>query len=432
MKKKLISICCALALLLAAAVPASALSGEETRAADTLYTLGLVRGFGSGDYDLSADATRAQTAALLIRLAGAESAAAADNWISGFRDVPAWVEDAVNYASHQGWVSGTTDVTFSPSRAVTANAACAFLLRMLGYSDAKGEFSVSGAALFAQHIGLTTQLYEGTLSRGELFELAASALTFSYKDGSGTVIGRLVSGGSVSRASANALGLLTQTLTARQAADRSTAAVFQLNCYENQTYIDAGTPSATASGFFLSADGVAVTNYHSIDGAIQASVTLSTGESYPVEKVLWYDTGEDLAVLRISMTSDKGVKTSAFACLNAVSSSDLRRGDAVYAIGSPLGQGLSISSGIVSDTARTIERYTLPCIMDTADISQGSSGGALLNVFGQVIGVTSGAYVYGNNMYLAVPIDPVLKADLSGEGWTLAQVAAKEAASAAA
>ena len=60
--------------------------------------------------------------------------------------------------------------------------------------------------------------------------------------------------------------------------------------------------------------------------------------------------------------------------------------------------------------------------MSTADISQGSSGGALLNVYGQVVGVTSGAFVFGNNMYLAVAIDPVLKADLTVEGQTLDQV----------
>ena len=68
--------------------------------------------------------------------------------------------------------------------------------------------------------------------------------------------------------------------------------------------------------------------------------------------------------------------------------------------------------------------------MNTADISQGSSGGALLNVYGDVIAVTSGAYTYGNNMYLAVPVDPVLTADLTVSGLTLAEVAELEAESA--
>jgi len=60
--------------------------------------------------------------------------------------------------------------------------------------------------------------------------------------------------------------------------------------------------------------------------------------------------------------------------------------------------------------------------MDTADISNGSSGGALLNVYGQVIGITTASYRYGNNMYLAVPINAIQDVDLTVEGQTLKQV----------
>lgn len=49
-----------------------------------------------------------------------------------------------------------------------------------------------------------------------------------------------------------------------------------------------------------------------------------------------------------------------------------------------------------------------------------------MNALGQVIGVTSGAYTYGNSMYLAVPIDPVLSADLTVQGWTLKEVKERE------
>ena len=69
-----------------------------------------------------------------------------------------------------------------------------------------------------------------------------------------------------------------------------------------------------------------------------------------------------------------------------------------------------------------MDRYALPCVMNTADISKGSSGGALLNVYGQVVAVTAGAYTYGNNMYLAVPADLVLETDLTAPGLTLAAV----------
>ena len=428
MKKRLFALLCALVLLTTAIPSAGALAGEANRSADILSTLGLVNGTTNAGYDLTAPATRAQAAVLLVRLAGAEEAAAADPWFAGYRDVPAWCKDAVDYATHQGWLTGITPLDFQPNTAITANAWCTSLLRMLGYSDENGDFSVSDAALFAQRIGLISVAYSGTLTRGDMFEIARDALTFSYKDGSGPLIEHLVDSGCTSRSAASALGLLAPELTARQVADRHMAAVFRLDLYKTQEEIDAGTPSANASGFFIMSDGLAVTNYHTIDGGIYATATLSTGEVYPVEKVLYYDAAIDIAVLQVSPTSTTGKTTSAFAFLELAGTHDIRAGDTVYALGNPLGLGLAVSSGIISATARDVERYALPCVMSSADISQGSSGGALLNVYGQVIAVTSGAYLYGNNMYLSVPVDPVLTADLSGEGLTLKQVADIQAA----
>lgn len=426
MKKQFFALLCALALLAGAVPAAAALEGEALRAADALATLNLVE--AGADYALDEPATRAQAAVLLVRLAGAEQAAAKDLWISGFTDVPAWANTAVTYAAHQGWVSGVTVTAFKPNNTVTANAWCAMLLRMLGYSDKSGDFTVSDAAAFAQRIGLVSRAYDGPMTRGELFEAMRDALTFSYRDGSGTVIARLVERGVSTRAAANALGLLDETLTARQVADRHMAAVFRLDTYKTQKEVDANDPSANSSGFFISAEGLAVTNYHSIDGAIGAAAVLSTGESYPVEKVIYYDPGIDIAVLRVSRTSTDRRTTSAFAYLDLVGTGDIRPGDEVYTLGNPLGLGMAVSSGIISATGRDVERYTLPCVMNTADISKGSSGGALLNIYGRVIAVTSGAYTYGNNMYLAVPVDPVMEADLTVEGQTLAEVAKAEAA----
>ena len=402
MKKRLLSLLCVLVLTVSVIPAASALEGEAARAADTLSTLGLI----DSTYNLDAPATRAQAAVLLVHLAGAEQAAAADNWLAGFRDVPASIAQEVNYAARQGWITGVTATAFRPDAALTANAWSAFLLRMLGYSDKAGDFTIADAAGFAQRIGLFPIAYTGTLTQGDLFEMAADALSFSYRDGSATVIGRLVSQGTVSRAAANALGL------------------FRLDTYETEAYRDEGLVTGEASGFFITEDGLAITNYHSIADAVSATATLSTGDVYEVERVIYYDPDIDIAVIRVSHAALKGHDTSAFATLDIADSGtgDLRAGDTVYAIGNPLGLGLAVSSGIVSATQRDVERYALPCVMSTADISEGSSGGALLNVYGQAVAVTSGAYVYGNSMYLAVPIDPILTADLTGEGLTLPEV----------
>ena len=429
MKKQLLALFCALILLAGVVPSAAALEGETLRSADTLATLNLVNGTGT-DYALESPVTRAQAAVLLVRLAGAETAAAKDSWISGFRDVPAWAHSEITYAAHQGWVTGVTVIDFKPNSTLTANAWLTMLLRMLGYSDKAGDFTVHDAPAFAQRIGLVTRSFTGTMTRGDVFETMVGALTFSCKDGSATVIDRLISSGTCTRASANALGLLNEELTAREVADRHMAAVFCLDVYATIDKYYAEMPSGNASGFFISPDGLAVTNYHSIEGGAYAVATLSNGETYEVKDVVYYDPDIDIAVIRVSQTSTDHKTTSAFAWLELAGTDDIRAGDAVYTLSNPLGLGLAVSSGIISSTAREVDRYALPCVMNTADISQGSSGGALLNVYGQVIAVTSGAYTYGNNMYLAVPVDPAMTADLTAEGKTLAEVAKLENASA--
>lgn len=430
MKKKLIALFCLLSLLLTT-VPAAALEGEALRSADLLATLNLVNGKENGDYALDTPATRAQAAVLLVRLAGAESAAKKDSQRTSFRDLPVWARDEIVYAARQGWAYGASASAFNPNEPISANAWFGMLLRMLGYSEKANDFRPEDAPAFAQRIGLVSGSYSGNLTRGDLFASMAEALQFSYKGQDLTVLENLIQTGTCSRYTANALGLLNRELTARQVADRHMSAVFCMDLYNNEAAVSDKTPTSNASGFFISADGLAVTNYHSIEGSLYATATLCTGDVYEIDRVIYYDKEIDIAVIRVSQTSVTNQTTSAFAYLDLAGTDDIRHGDIVYTLGNPLGLGLAVSSGIISDIARDVDRYQLPCVMNTASISQGSSGGALLNVYGQVIAVTSGAYTYGNNMYLAVPVDPVLTADLSANGRTLAAVAIIEAANAA-
>lgn len=421
MKRKLMALFCAFILLAGTVPTAAALEGEILRTADILSTLRVLE---DTDYRLEDTATRGEAAVLLVNLSGGKWAARSGLYTTPFHDVYS-IRNEVAYGAHQGWFAGVTKTEFCPDTPLSANTWCTFLLRMLGYSDKNGDFAVADAAVFARRIGLTTCTYTGTLTRAELFRSAQEALHFSYRDGSGTVMDKLLSSGTCTRAAANALGLLDESLTVRQIADRHMAAVFSLNGYtSDQNYID-NKPSQNASGFFISADGIAVTNYHSIQGCMHAVATLASGERYPVESVLWYDAQMDLAVLKISRTSREDRTTSAFAYLDLVGTKDLRAGDTVYTLGNPLGLGLAVSSGIVSDPIRTVERYSQPCVMNTADISEGSSGGALLNVYGHVIAVTSGAFAYGNNMYLAVPVNPITELDFSSSGTPLRELAKK-------
>ena len=181
---------------------------------------------------------------------------------------------------------------------------------------------------------------------------------------------------------------------------------------------DQGENASVGTGIIMTSDGYIVTNAHVISGGRSCWIALDTGYTYDAELV-GYDEDQDLAVLKAVDAED--LPTAEFG-----DSDQCRVGDTVYAIGNPLGLGLAISSGIIGSTAHELDRYALPCIVNSADISRGSSGGALMNAHGQVIGVTSGAYTYGNNMYLAVPVNPVMTADLTGPGWTLEEVKAIE------
>lgn len=400
MKKRIFSLLCALTLLLVVVPSAAALEGESQRAADTLASLQVVQGY-DGEYHFNQNVTRSEAAVLLLRFSGSSVTNS---------------DTALSDGKAKGWLSRTVP----QDGEVSADEFCASLLRMLGYMDiGSGD---DGGAIFARRIGLTTRDYDGSLTQGEVFQILRDALPFSYAGG-GAAYQRLVEKGLCSQSAVNTLELQNKELTARQVADHHMAAVFQLDTYYTDSAYQKGLSSNGGSGFFISPDGLAVTNYHTIDEAVHATVTLVTGEVFEVERVLFYDSDADLALLRISKTAkDRKTTVPFFACMEMAKEPDLRRGDLIYTIGVPLGITMTISDGVVSAVNHTVDGFSLPCVINTADISHGSSGGVLLNVYGHAVGVTTGAYSSGNNMYISVPLSPIMEADWTVEGIPLAEV----------
>ena len=188
-------------------------------------------------------------------------------------------------------------------------------------------------------------------------------------------------------------------LTPEQIYARCAPAVFYVEIYDEY-----GWCIKTGSGFFLTEEGLAVTNYHVISGADSASITVSdTGEVYPVAGVYDYSAEEDWAVLQID--------GSGFQTLEIGDPGYDVGGATVYAIGSPLGLQNTISAGIISNPARVDGGMTY--IQMSAAISPGSSGGALLNKYGQVIGITSATYTSGQNLNLSIPLTYLEDIDIS-------------------
>ena len=139
--------------------------------------------------------------------------------------------------------------------------------------------------------------------------------------------------------------------------------------------------SALGSGFVISEDGFVVTNNHVIDGADEILIEFFSGEELPA-KVIGTDPNTDIALLKVE--SDKPLPFVKFG-----DSDTARVGDWVMAMGNPLGQGFSVSAGIVSARNRALSGSYDDYIQTDAAINRGNSGGPLFNMDGDVIGVNT-------------------------------------------
>jgi len=155
--------------------------------------------------------------------------------------------------------------------------------------------------------------------------------------------------------------------------------------------------SALGSGFVISEDGFVVTNNHVIDGADEILIEFFEGGELPA-KVIGTDPNTDIALLKVE--TDKPLSFVSFG------NSDFSRvGDWVMAMGNPLGQGFSVSAGIVSARNRALSGSYDDYIQTDAAISSGSSGGGLFNRSGYLVGITTFTIAEGQSLNFAIAID---------------------------
>jgi S1-C subfamily serine protease len=166
-------------------------------------------------------------------------------------------------------------------------------------------------------------------------------------------------------------------------------------------------PSGTGSGFIWDTEGHIITNFHVINGADKAEVTLSDRTSYSADLV-GYSKEKDLAVLKIKAPQKKlkPIKTG--------KSTNLRVGQFVLAIGNPFGLDYTLTTGVISALDREIQSQSGVPIRDIiqtdAAINPGNSGGPLLNSSGELIGVNTAIYSPSggsSGIGFAIPVDVV-------------------------
>lgn len=169
-----------------------------------------------------------------------------------------------------------------------------------------------------------------------------------------------------------------------------------------KVYDEDGEDMGSGSGFFISETGLIATNFHVIDYADSIDVVTSDNKTYPVAYVAYFDVARDTAIIKID-APDK------FPYVKIGDSNKLELGQEVIAIGNPLGLQNTVSTGIVSSIRNNSYR-TAPGSKDiqiSAPISPGSSGGALFNMYGEVVGITYARELDGQNLNYAIPINEI-------------------------
>jgi S1-C subfamily serine protease len=167
-------------------------------------------------------------------------------------------------------------------------------------------------------------------------------------------------------------------------------------------------PAGSGSGFVWDDRGHVVTNFHVVQDADSAKVTIGDGE-YDA-KTVGFARDQDLAVLRIEAPKDKLVP------IRVGTSADLQVGQKVFAIGNPFGLDYTLTNGIVSALGRTIQGVSGATIFDViqtdAAINPGNSGGPLLDSGGRLIGMNTAIYSPSGasaGIGFAVPADTVAR-----------------------
>lgn len=158
------------------------------------------------------------------------------------------------------------------------------------------------------------------------------------------------------------------------------------------------------SGFVISSNGLLVTNAHVVKGASEVNVFFSNGVK-DYAKIVALDPYRELALLKVRKEGLKPLKLG--------NSDNVRIGEIVFAIGSPLGlPGPTVTMGVVSAIGRTITGRNIileDLIQTDAAINPGNSGGPLINAEGEAIGVTTAIIPYAQGVGFAIPINTVKK-----------------------
>lgn len=375
----------------------------EENVAGILKQLGVFKGVSETEFALLREPSRAEAIVMLIRLLGKENEAITGSWRHPFQDVPAWADKYVGYAYQNSLTNGISATEFGTGNA-SSGMYLTFVLRALNYTDTNSvDFSWQNPFDLARQVGiLDERVNVHSFLRADVANISYLALKAKLKNSTTTLAQKLIADGVFTQLQYDTYyGAQSQPSVPEVTSNEYTAEHIYAKCAPSVFYVEVydekNKTIALGSGFFIDADGTAVTNYHVINGCSSAMATLSgDGSQRAILGVYDYNVEEDWAVIKVDGEGYTPLE---------ISDRALTGGEKIYAIGSPLGLQNSITEGLVSNASR--DEGGVKYIQISAAISPGSSGGALITSQGKVAGITSATYKEGQNLNLALPLSYV-------------------------
>lgn len=375
-----------------AAIPPDVIGTTYQEAVNNLVSLGILSGNPDGTYKPEDKISRAAMAKIISVMLGLEKQAAASKAATAFKDVTPtfWAASYINLASAKGLIKGNNGM-FKPNDNISYAEVLTILIRALGYENTLDkkltwpdnylvkafELDIIGDVKWNNPKDFAT--------RGNVAKLSWNAMKAVYLTTGTTLLEEYYP---------DAAGNYIKEKSVEEIAElaRSTVLITTYQDYDRKTEV------ASGSGVVID-KGVIVTNSHVLGNTARYKISYDYGNNvskdYYTSTRFYRNVYKDIALTSSPDASVKPVKLG--------NSDNLKVGQKVVAIGSPLGLKNTVSQGIISGIR---EENGNKLIQFDATVTFGSSGGALFDMYGNLIGITT-AIIPGENLNFAIPVNEV-------------------------
>ncbi len=349
-------------------------NSEKSQAVYKLADAGIVGGYENGTFRPDNELTRAE----LCKIVNLIFDFSTPHTIN-FADIKNtdWFYGHVLIAKQAGYINGFEDNTFRGNNKLTREQTCAIISRIVKLELASSDITIndnvsswaSNDVLKVISNGIMPLEENGTFRATENITRAELCMALA----------RYVKAVNAEPSQ--------KIYSAEELNEQAKKYVGEITCFDKS-----GNAISIGTGFIYTEDGKVITNYHVIDGGYSAKIIIN-GIEYEIKSVLGYDENIDLAILKID-----GVNLAHA----TICEKDSATGNTVYAIGSSRGLTNTFSKGIITYYNRVLDNVSY--IQHDASITNGNSGGPLINEYGEVIGVNTLVLTDSQNLNFAVSI----------------------------